>query len=78
LIFTGVKHPPSSAQRLDPDWSKVAADWDGVHLSVGGWLTAEDVPYESGGVITELRGWDVESTAWFRWSFDDVEPIDLH
>jgi hypothetical protein len=74
--FTGLKHPPRSATRLDPDWSKVSRDWDGVHLSVGGWLTAEDVPQESGGVTTELRGWNMESTAWFRWSFSSVEALE--
>jgi hypothetical protein len=37
--------------------SEVSRDWDGVHLSIGGWLTAEDVPHESAGVKTELRGW---------------------
>lgn len=61
--------------RLDPDWSKVSEEWDGVHLSAGGWLTAEDVPYQSGGVTTELRGWDMEATAWFRWSFKSVETF---
>ncbi len=74
--FTGQKHPPKSAMRLDPDWSRVSRDWDGVHLSVGGWLTAEDAPAESGGVTTELRGWNMESTAWFRWSFSSVEPLE--
>jgi hypothetical protein len=73
--FTGRKDPPKSATRLDPDWSKVSRDWDGVHLSVGGWLTAEDAPQDSGGVMTELRGWNMESTAWFRWSFSSVEPL---
>jgi hypothetical protein len=66
--------PPGSA-RTDPDWSKVAEDWDGVHLSVGGLLTAQDVPYRSDGVTTELRGWDMESTAWFRWSFDSADRL---
>jgi hypothetical protein len=75
--FTGRQHPPRSATRLDPDWSRVSRDWDGVHLSVGGWLTAEDAPVESGGVTTELRGWNMESTAWFRWSFTSVGPLEL-
>jgi hypothetical protein len=64
---------PEGSARVDPDWSKVAEEWDGVHLSIGGWLTAEDVPYRSGGVTTELRSWDMESTAWFRWPFTAVE-----
>jgi hypothetical protein len=66
----------ASYARLDPDWSSVSQDWDGVHLSTGGWLTTEYVPHQSGGRTTELRGWDMESTAWFRWSFSSVEPFD--
>jgi len=76
VIFTGMEDPPTSALRLDPDWSKVAQEWDGVHLSIGGWLTAEDVPNSSGGATTELRGWNVESTVWLRWSFESVAPVD--
>ncbi len=76
FVFTGLKNRPSSAQRLDPDWTKVAEEWDGVHLSVGGWLTAEDVAYESKGGRTELRGWGMESTVWLRWSFDSAEAIE--
>jgi hypothetical protein len=33
--------------RLVPDWSAVAAEWDAVHLTFGGWLTAEQVRVES-------------------------------
>jgi hypothetical protein len=73
--FTGMKHPPDSSRRLDPDWSKVSLDFDGVHLSVGGWLTAEDLPVESGGATTELRGWNMESTVWLRWAFSSVELL---
>jgi hypothetical protein len=69
-------HRPQSAARLDPDWSDVARDWDAVHLSIGGWLTAEDVPYEVDRRTTELRGWEMESTVWFRWSFSSVERME--
>lgn len=62
-----------SSERLDPEWSAVAKHWDAVHLSVGGWLTAEDVTYESAGQTTELRGWNLESTVWLRWSFSSAE-----
>jgi len=75
LIFTGVKHPPESAYRRDPDWHRVAQDWDAVHLSVGGWLTAQDVPYGGEGYRTELRGFDMESTVWFRWCFSSASPL---
>ena len=73
FIFTATPHRPQNAARLDPDWSELSRDWDGVHLSIGGWLTAEDVPHESDGVKTELRGWGMESTVWFRWSFSSVK-----
>lgn len=65
----------TSYGRLDPDWSRVSEEWDAVHLSVGGLLTAEDVAFTSGRLTTELRSWNMESTAWFRWSFKAVEPL---
>jgi hypothetical protein len=61
--------------RMDPNWTRIAEDWDGVHLSIGGYLTAEDVTYEKDGVTTELRGWNMESTVWLRWVFDSFELI---
>jgi hypothetical protein len=72
----GAVDPPAGSTRLDPDWTKVAEDWDGVHMSVAGLLTAEDVLYETGGIWTELRGWNVESTVWFRWCFSRIESLD--
>jgi hypothetical protein len=77
FTFTTTAPRPQSAARLDPDWSELSRDWDGVHLSVGGWLTAEDVPHQSDGVTTELRGWDMESTVWLRWSFSSVQRIEI-
>lgn len=41
-------------------------------------MTAEDVTFDRDGVVTELRGWDVESTVWLRWVFNSVEEIDVH
>jgi hypothetical protein len=76
FTYTTTAPPPPSAARLDPDWTDLARDWDGVHLSIGGWLTSEDVPSDSDRGTTELRGWDMESTVWFRWSFSSVERIE--
>lgn len=61
--------------RVDPDWALVARDWDAVHLSLGGLLTAHDVPVRAGGSVAELRGWDSESTVWFRWGFSSVRSL---
>lgn len=77
FTYTTTPYRPQSAARLDPDWSNLARDWDAVHLSTGGWLTAEDVPLEADGRTTELRGWEMESTVWFRWSFNSVERIEI-
>jgi hypothetical protein len=64
--------------RVDPSWEAVAHDWDGVHVSMAGVMTAQDVSFERDAVVTELRGWDVESTVWLRWTFDSAEEIDVH
>jgi hypothetical protein len=77
FTFTTTPDRPQSAARLDPDWSSLARDWDAVHLSIGGWLTAEDVPFEADGRTTELRGWEMESTVWFRWSFNSVARVEI-
>jgi hypothetical protein len=57
---------------LMPDWSAVAADWDGVHLSIAGYLTtagrALDVDER---FATVLAGWDPDATYWL----DDVVQL---
>lgn len=53
-----------------PDWNRVAADWDGVHLSWAGLLTCEghvlDIPDLGSHVVTMLRFWFTERTLWLR------------
>ena len=60
---------------LTPNWSAVAADWDGVHLTLGGLLTADKVRVASAAGWSMLRFWDMEQTMWLRWAFDDVERL---
>jgi hypothetical protein len=48
-----------------PDWAAIAADWDGVHLSVSGQLDATGIPIR---VDTRTALWleaDSEMTLWF-------------
>ena len=52
--------------RLVPDWPKVAQEWDGVHLTLGGMLTTEQVLWEASGECTELRWWQCELTTWLN------------
>jgi hypothetical protein len=58
--------------RLVPDWSAVAQDWDAVHLTLGGLLTAEQMRVESPAGWTQLGGWDCEQTVWLSWHFTTV------
>ena len=60
---------------LIPDWTAVMADWDAVHLTLGGLLTATQVRVESAAGWTYLWNWPVEQTLWLRWMFDRVERM---
>lgn len=58
-----------------PNWETVARAWHGVHLSVGGLLTTEGVRRNANEGWTQLTDWNVESTVWLRWVFDQVERL---
>lgn len=48
-----------------PDWPSVAQQWDGVHVSVLGYVSTAGVAVEvGGGVRTLLAGWDPGRTWW--------------
>ena len=53
------------------DFEKAAEVFDGIRLTDSG--------VENTGVwdlvTPTLYGWDVESTIWFRWVFEDVQPL---
>ena len=65
-------------KQLEPDWSKVAEDWDAVHLSFGGFLTATQVRVESEAGWTYHWAWDCECTLWLRWMFTGFERVTDH
>ncbi|WP_432931828.1 hypothetical protein ACQPZZ_12785 [Microbispora sp. CA-135349] len=48
------------------DWGAVAREYDAVHLTFRGLLTAQGVPVEEGSASFVLHGWDAESVAWFN------------
>ncbi|WP_299959969.1 hypothetical protein [uncultured Modestobacter sp.] len=55
---------------LAPTWSALAVDYDGVHLSFAGLLSALYVPVSSPSVgATTLWAWDWECTHWIRSAF---------
>jgi hypothetical protein len=49
-----------------PDWSAVAEDWDGVHVSVAGYLTTATraLPVAGGSAATVLAGVNPDQTWW--------------
>jgi hypothetical protein len=65
----------SSQGRAPVNWEQVRRDWDAVHLSVGGLLTAH-APAVAGAPDAELlEGWHMESTVWLRWAFTSVTRL---
>ncbi len=58
-----------------PDFAAVACDWDAVHLSLAGLLTAEQVVVQGTNGRTALQGWEAEATVWLRRAFDDVTRL---
>ena len=59
---------------LIPDWSAVAADYDGVHVSVQAWLMTSGQAVAVGTrASTTLAGWDPDATWWLT---DGPRPAD--
>lgn len=49
-----------------PDWAEVAADYDGVHLTVAGYLRAAGRALPTGpNTASVLAGWNPDTTYWF-------------
>ena len=63
-----VRYPAKGTEddRLVPNWEAVSEEWDGVHLSLGGLLTAEQNRYESAAGWTMLDSWHAEQSYWLR------------
>ncbi len=64
---------------LIPDWHRVAADWDAVHLTVTGYLQAATRSIEiDDEYASVLAGWGPDTTAWLtdvarEWEGERVE-----
>lgn len=72
LLALAERYPsrcPIRSERIYPDWTALAADYDAVHLTEAGqWATRLTRP-------ANLYGWDCESTLWLRWAFAAVERV---
>ncbi|MCY4436880.1 MAG: hypothetical protein OXE05_06045 [Chloroflexi bacterium] len=60
---------PAGVGTLVPDWARVATQWDGVHLTFMGLLTALFVRHSSAAGTTMLWSWDTEGTIWLPGEF---------
>jgi len=49
---------------LLPRWPAVANDWDGIHLTVAGYLATAGRPLPVGTARTLLAGWNPDETYW--------------
>jgi len=48
-----------------PDWQAMAADWDGVHLTISGYLAAATTLIDvSDGTASVIAGWGPDETVW--------------
>ena len=66
----------SMRRHVVPDWVRLGADHDGVHLSWAGFLTSEGFVSDLGGAdVAMLRYWFSERTHWLTDAFGEPEPL---
>ncbi len=58
-----------------PDWSMVANDWDGVHVTTWAMLTATQVRVTSDIGWTEAWSWEGDHAIWLTGPFETVEDL---
>ena len=49
-----------------PDWEQVIEHYDGVHLTIGGYLACGGLALRAAGGYTMLAGWIPDATIWLR------------
>lgn len=61
-----------SGEWVTPDWLAVSNDYDGVHLSVAGYLRTAGLPIEiETGISSLIAGWNPDTTYWLT---NTVQP----
>ena len=58
-----------------PDWAAVAGDYDGVHLTLHGYLATPGtaIPLFNNAGATVLAGWDPDATWWLNRTVTDID-----
>jgi hypothetical protein len=58
-----------------PNWREASFDWDGVHVTLWAFLTANQVRVASAIGWTEPWSWEGAHTIWLDWIFASVEDL---
>lgn len=58
-----------------PDWPAVSREWDGVHVSVSGYLSASGFAIAAGNASTLLAGWEPDQALWLKDVFAKAEYV---
>jgi hypothetical protein len=64
------------AGRAYPDWHRIAADHDAVHLTLPAVAAAQGFGLRTVHGVSAPAYWDVEQTFWLAWSFGPPHQLD--
>jgi hypothetical protein len=67
-----LRYPMVSERFIYPDWTKVAADFDAVHMTRTGIAAIQGICLQTPDGLLAPSFWDVETTLWLRWTFASV------
>lgn len=65
-------YPTRAEGLLYPDWRAIAADLDGVHMTLAAVVATQGFTFLTSAGPLAATYWDIESTLWLRWRFDSV------
>lgn len=68
-------YPRREGDLVFPDWRAVAADYDGVHLTLRAVVATQGLRFVVDGMSLAPVYWGVESTFWLHWCFTEVELL---
>jgi hypothetical protein len=66
------EHPLQKGSIIYPDWLSIARQYDGVHLSLPAVTAIQGYRLQLGDLEVAESYWDVETTLWFSWSFNEA------
>lgn len=60
---------------VEPDWTRVAEQWSGVHVTVNGLISCLNVEVPTSSGLAMMAHWLYERTAWFEWPVASFERL---